>query len=60
VNALEQQGEVADVADPRLIAPRQALTFWPSSVTSFTPWAARWAISVSTSSSGRETSSPRV
>ena len=40
--------------------PRYALTFCPSSVISRTPWSARSAISVSTSSNGRDTSSPRV
>ena len=45
---------------PRPIGPRYAFTFWPSSVISITPWSARSAISVSTSSNGRDTSSPRV
>src|SRR3954463_10549457 len=40
--------------------PRQALTFWPRSVTSFTPCAASAATSASTSANGRDTSSPRV
>ncbi len=45
---------------PSAVRPRYALTFWPSSVTSITPWSERSAISVSTSSNGRDTSSPRV
>ena len=45
---------------PRPSRPRYAFTFCPSSVISMTPWSARSAISVSTSSNGRETSSPRV
>ncbi|CFN72825.1 Uncharacterised protein [Bordetella pertussis] len=36
------------------------MTFWPSSVTSLTPWSARSATSSRTSSKGRDTSSPRV
>ena len=39
---------------------RQALTFCPRRVTSSTPCCARLATSLSTSSKGRETSSPRV
>ena len=61
-HVFEQHREVGDfaVAAPAPSGPRYALTFWPSSVTSRTPWSARSAISVSTSSNGRDISSPRV
>ena len=62
-HVFEQQGEVRELAvSSERIAdvPRYALTFCPSSVTSLTPWAASSATSVRTSSSGRDTSSPRV
>ena len=45
---------------PSAIAPRYALTFCPSSVTSATPCAASWRTSSSTESKERLTSSPRV
>src|SRR3990170_4058219 len=47
-------------ASPGSSVPRQALTFCPSKVISLTPCPASSATSVSTSSSGRDTSSPRV
>ena len=45
---------------PSAIGPRYALTFWPSSVISATPWAASARTSSSTESKPRLISSPRV
>ena len=60
ISAIVSSSVAKSAMPPSAVGPRYAFTFWPSSVISITPWSARSATSVSTSSNGRDTSSPRV